>query len=165
MSEPEPDEGVRERLGARGEELLGKLAQELLDVPALSAAVGRAFEARGKANQAQAAAIGWLGIPSAGDVERLTRRVRAVSGRLDAIEDTLRRIEDGLRDQAAPLAQRIEAFEEQLEAATRLLSELHATRADLPAPVLRDQQRVRVQEAMAAKASKAGKGKRRKDDV
>jgi predicted nucleic acid-binding Zn-ribbon protein len=166
MSEPEPDDGVREWIGGRGEELLGKLAQELLDVPALSAAVGRAFEARGKATQAQAAAIGWLGIPSASDVERLTRRVRAVSQRLDTIEDALRRIEDGLRDQAAPLADRLEAIEEQVAAATRQLSELQAARVEMPAPVARDQQRQRVQEVLlATKTSKASKGKRRKGDA
>lgn len=37
--------------------------------------------------------MGALGIPSAADVERLTRRLRSVSQRLEGIEDSLDRVE------------------------------------------------------------------------
>ena len=43
--------------------------------------------------------MGALNIPSAADVERLTRRLRSVSQRLEGIEDSLDRIEQ--RAQAA----------------------------------------------------------------
>jgi hypothetical protein len=130
MSEEPDNGGTHGRPGGLlGEDWLGRLFQELFDNPTLGSAVGRAFEARGKATQAQQTAMGLLGIPTAGDVERLTRRVRAVAQRIDAIEDGLARIEDGLRQQASPLIQRLEAIEAELASATRLLAELAAAKA------------------------------------
>ncbi|MBV9212960.1 MAG: hypothetical protein JOZ25_04850 [Actinobacteria bacterium] len=86
-------EGIRERLSRQGEEALGKLAEELAGNPMVTAALSRAFEAREKAVQAQEVAMGALGIPSAADIERLTRRVRSVSQRLEAIEDAVDRLD------------------------------------------------------------------------
>ena len=40
--------------------------------------------------------MGALGIPSAADVERVTRRLRSVSQRLEGIEDSLDRLEGRL---------------------------------------------------------------------
>ena len=82
-----PDESnaarsLRDRLGASGEDRLGRALGELLESPLLHGAIGRAFDAREKAAQAQEVALGALNIPSAADVERLTRRLRAVSHRL-----------------------------------------------------------------------------------
>jgi uncharacterized membrane protein YccC len=163
MSETEWSDGLGERLMARGEELLGKLVQELTETPTLAAAIGHAFEARSKAAQAQETAIGLLGIPSAADVERLTRRVRALAARLDAIEDALRRIEDGLRNQAAPAAHRLEAIEQELSAATRRLDEWPAPPPPASAPPAAEQERPDVTEfLLAAKAAKAGKGGKEK---
>src|SRR5438128_5148958 len=87
-------EGVRERLTRQGEDALGKLAQDLLENPLINAAISRAFEAREKAAQAQEVAMGALNIPSAADVERLTRRVRSVSQRLEGIEDGVDRLDE-----------------------------------------------------------------------
>jgi len=42
--------------------------------------------------------MGALGIPSAADVERLTRRLRSVSQRLESIEDAVEDVSDQLRD-------------------------------------------------------------------
>src|SRR3712207_3847912 len=70
-----------------GEEALGKLAQNLLENPLVTGAISRAFEAREKAVQAQEVAFSALNIPSAADIERLTRRVRSVSQRLEGIEE------------------------------------------------------------------------------
>jgi chromosome segregation ATPase len=92
------DEGIRDRLSREGEEALGKLADELVGNPVINAVLSRAFEAREKAVQAQEAAMGALGIPSAADVERITRRVRSVSQRLEGIEDGLDRLEERLED-------------------------------------------------------------------
>ncbi len=91
--DPQTDEGIREKLTRQGEEALGKLAEELVGNPVLGAAMSRAFEAREKAVQAQEAAMGALGIPSAADVERLTRRLRSVSQRLEGVEDGVDRLD------------------------------------------------------------------------
>lgn len=93
--EPRTD-GVRDRLAAGAEDALGKLAQDLLENPLVNGALTRAMGAREKAAQAQEVAMGALNIPSAADVERLTRRLRSVSQRLEGIEDALDRIEQRL---------------------------------------------------------------------
>jgi chromosome segregation ATPase len=85
-----------DRVSRQGEEALGKFAEELVGNPIVSGAVSRALEAREKAVQAQEAALGALNIPSAADVERVTRRLRSVSQRLESIEDTLDRLEERL---------------------------------------------------------------------
>ena len=89
-------EGFRGKLSRQGEEALGRLAEELAANPLVSSALAGAFEARERAVAAQEAAMGALGIPSAADIERLTRRVRSVSQRLEGIEDTLDRLDDRL---------------------------------------------------------------------
>jgi CRP-like cAMP-binding protein len=90
------DEGIRGRLSRQGEEALGKLAEELAGNPMVTAALSRAFEAREKAVKAQEATMGALGIPSAADIERLTRRLRSVSQRLEGIEDAVDRLDSRL---------------------------------------------------------------------
>lgn len=85
-----------DRVSRQGEEALGRIAEELIANPLVSGAVSRAFEAREKAVQAQEAALGALNIPSAADVERVTRRLRSVSQRLESIEDALDRVEERL---------------------------------------------------------------------
>jgi CRP-like cAMP-binding protein len=116
VSDP-TDEGLKERLSRQGEEALGKLAEELVANPVVNSALARAFEAREKAVQAQEAAMGALGIPSAADIERLTRRLRSVSQRLEGIEDAVDRLDERLAslgaraggDDVAQLAERLEA--------------------------------------------------------
>jgi CRP-like cAMP-binding protein len=96
MSDDPQDEGIRERLSRQGEEALGKIAEELATNPLVAGALARAFEAREKAVQAQEATMGALGIPSAADIERLTRRLRSVSQRLESIEDGVDRLDERL---------------------------------------------------------------------
>src|SRR4051812_49752444 len=103
------DQGIRGRISRQGEEALGRIAEELAGNPIVVGALQRAFEAREKASQAQEAAMGALGIPSAADIERLTRRLRSVSQRLEGIEDTMDRLHERLppvgdraRDNTAP---------------------------------------------------------------
>jgi hypothetical protein len=93
MSDELQEDGLRERLTRQGEEALGKLAEELVGNPVLNAALSRAFEVREKTVQAQEAAMGALGIPSAADVERLTRRLRSVSQRIEGVEDGVDRLD------------------------------------------------------------------------
>ncbi|MGA2469774.1 MAG: hypothetical protein ABSG64_03695 [Solirubrobacteraceae bacterium] len=162
MSEAPPEPGLLECVAARGEELLGKLAQELLGSPTVNSAVGRALAARSKATEAQQLAMGLLNIPTAGDIERLTRRVRSVSQRLEAIEDGLARIEDGMGHAVSPVAARLDAIEAELAAATRALSELRAAMSGAPGGVSRDQERLRVEDPLLA--AQPGKSKRRKHE-
>jgi hypothetical protein len=91
-------------LRARSEQAISELAQALLDSNVLENAVAAAFGAREKALDAQQAAMAALNLPSAGDVERLERRLRAVSQRLDEVEDELDRFSrevSGLRRELA----------------------------------------------------------------
>jgi len=90
------DKGLRERVTRQSEEAIGRLAQELLESPVVSGALTRAFETRERAVRAQEVAMGALNLPSASDLERLTRRLRGVSQRLEGIEDGLDRLEQRL---------------------------------------------------------------------
>ena len=139
--EPQPG-SLRDRVSARGEEALGRIAQDLLENPWVNSALTAAFEARGRAAQAQEVAMEFLNLPSAAHMERLTRRVRSVSQRLEAIEDSLTRLEDGLRGTPPAIATRLESIEEQLADVTRRLAELQEN----PIAVSRDQERLRVEE-------------------
>jgi chromosome segregation ATPase len=104
--------GLRARLSGGAEDRLGRALSDLLENPLLTGAIGAAFDAREKAAQAQEAAMGALNIPSAADVERLTRRLRSVSLRLEGIEEGVDRLESQLqrlnerleRETAAPPA-------------------------------------------------------------
>ena len=98
MAQEPHDEGIREKLSRQGEEALGKIAEELAANPLVTGAISRAFEERERAVQAQEAAMGALGIPSAADIERLTRRLRSVSQRLEGIEDGIDRVDDRLAE-------------------------------------------------------------------
>ncbi len=115
-------EGLRGRISRQGEEALGKLAEELVANPLVGAAVSRAFGAREKALQAQEAAMGALGVPSAADVERVTRRLRSVSQRLEGIEDLVDHLDarlegiEGAVDRLGDGLERLEALDRRLEA-------------------------------------------------
>jgi glycosyltransferase A (GT-A) superfamily protein (DUF2064 family) len=82
----------QESLRARSEQAIGELAQALLDSQMLENALAAAFGAREKAHEAQQAALGALNLPTAGDVERLERRLRSFSQRLEDVEDQLDRV-------------------------------------------------------------------------
>ena len=112
----DPPENLRTRLSRSGEDALGRLAQDLLENPLVSGAIARAFDARERASQAQEVAMGALNLPSAADLERLTRRVRSVSQRLEGIEDGVDRLDERLAglSGAAGLDRRLDAIEEQL---------------------------------------------------
>jgi chromosome segregation ATPase len=102
MATPEEDLSFMDRLSRQGEEALGKIAEELISNPVVNAAIARAFEAREKAVQAQEAAMGALNLPSAADIERVTRRLRSLSQRLEGIEDAIDRLEERVSSAAAP---------------------------------------------------------------
>ncbi|HVD87176.1 MAG TPA: hypothetical protein VNB59_07180 [Solirubrobacterales bacterium] len=76
-------------LRARSEQAIGELAQALIDNPTLHNAITAALGAREKAIEAQQAAMSALNLPSATDVERLERRLRSVSQRLEEAEEQI----------------------------------------------------------------------------
>ncbi len=115
----EGSEGIRDRVTRSGEDAIGRLAQEMLDNPVVSGALARAFEAREKASQAQGVAMGALNLPSANDVERLTRRIRSLGQRLDGIEDSVDAVNDRLATGAAAgIAESLESITETLDTIT-----------------------------------------------
>src|SRR3954452_329387 len=119
----EETDGVKERLTRQGEEAVGKIAQDLLENPLVNAAIARVFDAREKGAQGQVAAMGALNIPSAADIERLTRRVRSLGQRLEGIEDGVDRLDERLAalQATAGLELRLEASSERLASTSERL--------------------------------------------
>jgi hypothetical protein len=117
-------DGFRGRVTKQGEEALGKLAQDLLKSPLVSGTVTAAFDARERASRAQELAMSALNLPSAADVDRLTRRLRSVSQRIEGLEEGLDRISDRLdnpRDSAG-IEKRLAAIEKILARLDKKLS-------------------------------------------
>jgi hypothetical protein len=112
--------GLRERLTTGTEDKLGRALADLLENPLITGTIGRAFDARERAAQAQELALSALNIPTAADIERLTRRLRSVSQRLEGIEDGVHRINRALTE--GSVERRLAAMEEQLKALSSKLS-------------------------------------------
>jgi chromosome segregation ATPase len=83
------DQDEQDGLRARSEQAIGELAQALIENPTLHNAISAAFGAREKAIEAQQAAMSALNLSSATDVERLERRIRSLSQRLEETEEQL----------------------------------------------------------------------------
>ena len=115
------DKGLRGKVTRQGEEAIGKVTQGMLDNPVVNRALSAAFETRQRATRAQELAMGALNLPSAGDLERLTRRLRSVSQRLETIEDGLDRVEQRI-DQLGSSS----AIEKRLAGIEELLARLEA---------------------------------------
>jgi len=145
----EPDRTIVNRLSRQGEQALGRIAEELVANPVVGRAISGALETRERAVAAQEAAMGALNIPSAGDVERLTRRLRSVSQRLEGIEDALDRLEERAiaSSTAAAGEDRTPAMETRLEEIARDLAALRDAVAPGDAPVPRAQERLAVAKA------------------
>ena len=118
------DEGLRQRLTRQGEEAVGKLAQDLLENPVFANTLA----------------------PSASDIERLTRRLRSVSQRLEGIEDGVERLDERLASASAAsdTAERLRKVEEQLHVLTTEVSALGKRLPDESEPISRDQERLEV---------------------
>ena len=154
----EDSAGLRDRLSKQGEEALGKLASDLLENPLINSAITRAFSAREKAVHAQEAAMGALNLPSAADIDRLTRRLRTVSNRLEGIEESLDRLQDGVDrlagklealDKQPGVADRLAHLEGQL---SKLVSEVEGVSVAIdaaPSQVPREQERLAVDDPPA----------------
>ena len=151
------DEGLRGKIARQSEDALGKLAQDLLENPLVNGAITRAFDARERASQAQEAALGALNIPTAADVERLTRRLRQVSQRLEGIEDGVDKLDGRLASlkgsDGNPLVgveERLGAIEDQLVKLAADVALLAGATDAAPRAVPREQERLEVDKPAAA---------------
>ncbi len=150
------DEKLKDRLSRQGEDAVGRLAEDLVANSMINDALSKIFEARHTAARAQETAMGALGIPSAADIERLTRRLRSVSQRLEGIEDGLDRLEYSLGDTPAGTPSstarvdgdaRSEAIEARLDEIARDLAALREAVAPGSEPPPRSQERLTVNDS------------------
>jgi chromosome segregation ATPase len=145
MAAREQDQSFVDRLSRQGEEALGKIAEELISNPVINAAIARAFEAREKAVQAQEAAMGALNLPSAADIERVTRRLRSLSQRLEGIEDAIDRLEERVSAPAGGSGDdRLGRIEARLDEISHDMAALAALLAPGGEPMPRAQERLTV---------------------
>lgn len=119
------DQSLRDRATRSGQEAIGKVTQGMLENPVVNKALAAAFETRERATRAQELAMSALNLPSAGDLERLTRRLRSVSQRLEAIEDGLDRVEQRVENLGSS-----SALDKRLAAIEELLARLEASLAE-----------------------------------
>src|SRR4029453_496647 len=92
--------GLRERLSGQAEDAIGRLADDLLENPLINSALQRALGARDKMAQAQESAMEALNIPSASNLDKVARRLRSISQRIDEVEDGVEKLDRRL----APIA-------------------------------------------------------------
>lgn len=99
------DAGIRDRVQNRGSKAASDIAQAVISSPAFGQAVSAAVAARELAGDAQRAAMGALNLSSQEQAERLERRIRVLSERLEEAEDrldtalgTIRDLEKELRE-------------------------------------------------------------------
>jgi hypothetical protein len=113
-SSPEQATAGATRYRAATQDRLGQALSDLLENPLVTGAIGHAWGAREKAAQAQELWMGALNIPSTADVERLTRRLRSVSQRLEGVEDGVQRLGRTIV-QGTGIDARLESIDERLE--------------------------------------------------
>ena len=150
---------LRDRLTRTGEDALGKLAQDLLENPVVTGALAKAFGAREKATAAQESAMSALNLPSAADLERLTRRLRSVSQRLEGIEDGVDRLDRRFEEAAksAPPEERLGAIESQLAKLSADVAVLAGALDAAPTPLPREQERLEVDKPAPARKRASSK--------
>jgi hypothetical protein len=89
-NEDQAEHGERdEPAGFSGEKAASDIAQAVIGSPAFGQAVSAAVAAREFAGEAQRAAMGALNVSSQDQAERLERRIRVLSERLEETEDRL----------------------------------------------------------------------------
>jgi DNA repair exonuclease SbcCD ATPase subunit len=117
--------GFRERLSNQAEDAIGRLADDLLENPVINSALQGALSAREKMAQAQESAMEALNLPSASNLDKLARKLRSMSQRLDEIEDGVERLERRLESapstdrQSSKLVERLERVDARLDELTR----------------------------------------------
>jgi DNA repair ATPase RecN len=127
-------EGLRSRIANQAEDTIGKLADDLLENPVVNSALQGAFTAREKVGQAQQSAMEALNLPTASDLDKLARRLRSISQRLEEVEDGVDKLGSKLdalteanRAPAARLTDQLERLESRID---KLASDVAAIRAE-----------------------------------
>jgi chromosome segregation ATPase len=116
---------LRERLSSQAEEAIGRLADDLLENSVINSALQRAVSAREKVAQAQETAMEALNLPSASNLDKLARRLRLISQRLDEIEDGVEKLDrhveaiGGATKKPERLDERLESIDSRLDELTR----------------------------------------------
>lgn len=118
----------RDRLQRQGEDTLGKIVRDVAQNPWLGEALSAALRTGEKAAKAQEVALGALHLPTAADMDRLTRRIRSISHRLEEIEEGIDRVEGQVRatgeiDETEGLEPRLASIEKQLDRLEKKLSQ------------------------------------------
>jgi hypothetical protein len=103
-----------------GTSALERAADEFANNPLLTGAASRLFDLRDRAVVVQEQTMSLLNVPTAAHIERLTRRVRSVSQRLEGIEDAVDRVAQDTS--VAGIEARLSAIEEQLAAISDALA-------------------------------------------
>lgn len=93
----ESESGIRDRVQSTGERAASELAQAIIGSPAFGQALSAAVAARDLAGDAQRAAMEALNVSSQDEAERLQRRLRVISERLEEAEDRLDSATDTIR--------------------------------------------------------------------
>jgi serine phosphatase RsbU (regulator of sigma subunit) len=126
----EQGRGLRERLSGQAEDAIGRLADDLLENPLINSALQRALGARDKVAQAQETAMEALNIPSATSLDKIARRLRSISQRLDELEDGVEKVDRRLTSAAETggasgrLVERLDRIESRLDDLSRDVSAL-----------------------------------------
>jgi DNA repair ATPase RecN len=144
LSDESEQASLRRRLAGGAEDAIGRLADDLLENQMINSALSRAFSAREKVAQAQQSAMDALNLPSASELEKLGRRLRSISQRLEEVEDAVDRI--GVRMEAltdegrsgGKLADQLDRIDTRLESLGRDVGALRrdAMREGVPSPAI-----------------------------
>lgn len=104
----EDRDGIRDRVQSKGGKAAADVAQALIGSPVFGQAVSAAVAAREKVGDAQRTAMGVLNLSSQDSAERLERRIRVLSDRLEETEDRL----DRALDETRGLERKVKELEE-----------------------------------------------------
>lgn len=129
-------ETLREKLTRQGEDAVAKVVQDLARSPIVGEAMNAAMRVGEKASKAQEATLGAMQIPTAADIERITRRIRSVSNRIEEIEDGIDRLEhkgDSGQGGSSDVEKRLGEIEKRLDTLHRDLAGLKPPSKPKPA--------------------------------
>lgn len=116
-------ESLRDRIVRQGEDAVGRIAQDALDNKLVKGVVQGITDTGQKVFEAREAVFGVLDLSSASDLQKLTRRLRSVSQRLEDVEDGVDRLSSRVGAlNSTDVDTRIEGLEGQLEILSQRMS-------------------------------------------
>ena len=134
LSDDPEQAGLRKRIAGGAEDAIGRIGDDLIGNPMVNSALSRAFSAREKVAQAQQSAMDALNLPSASELEKLGRRLRMISQRLEEVEDAVDKIgvrmetlSDETRAPGAKVSDQLDRIEGRLEQLGRDVATLRRT--------------------------------------